>query len=72
MLSRDGLALSIWTQLSRFYLKLETESSLGNAVFCNVNRMVLLDKDRVMDNVKNVIFVLRYGRMIMNDELGGM
>jgi hypothetical protein len=38
-------------QLSRFYLKTETESSLRNVVFCNINRMMFLDKDSTMDNV---------------------
>jgi hypothetical protein len=33
-----------WAQLSRFYLKTETESSLQNVVFLNKNRM--------MDNVQ--------------------
>jgi hypothetical protein len=41
-----------WGQLSRFYLKTETESSLRNVVFCNINRTVFLDKDRTMDNVQ--------------------
>jgi hypothetical protein len=39
-----------WAQLSSFYLKTETESSLRNVVFCNTNRTVFLDKDRTMDN----------------------
>jgi hypothetical protein len=38
--------------LSMFYLKMETESSLWNVVFCNINRMMFLDKDRTMDNVQ--------------------
>jgi hypothetical protein len=29
-----------WAQLSRFYLKTETESSLGNVVFLNKKRAV--------------------------------
>jgi hypothetical protein len=29
-----------WAQLSMFYLKMETESSLWNIVFLNINRMV--------------------------------
>jgi hypothetical protein len=41
-----------WAQLSRFYLKTDTESSLRNVVFCNINRTVFLDKDRTMDNVQ--------------------
>jgi hypothetical protein len=43
---------SDWPQLSRFYPKPETESSLRNIVFWKINRMVLLDKDRMMDNVQ--------------------
>jgi hypothetical protein len=45
-----------WAQLSRFYLKTETESSLQNIVFWKINRMVFLDKDRTMDNVQKHIF----------------
>jgi hypothetical protein len=41
-----------WVQLSRFYLKTETESGLRNAVFWKINRMVFLDKDRMLDNVQ--------------------
>jgi hypothetical protein len=41
-----------WAQLSRFYLKTETEYNLRNAVFCNINRPVFLDKDRTIDNVQ--------------------
>jgi hypothetical protein len=41
-----------WAQLSRFYLKTETESSLWNVVFCNINRKAFLDEDRTMDNVQ--------------------
>jgi hypothetical protein len=41
-----------WVQLSRFYLKMETESSLRNVVFYNINRTVFLDKDRMMDNIQ--------------------
>jgi hypothetical protein len=32
-----------WTQLSRFQLKMETESSFRNTVFCNIHRKVFLD-----------------------------
>jgi hypothetical protein len=39
-------------KLSRFYLNTETESSLRNVMFCNINRTVFLDKDRMMDNVQ--------------------
>jgi hypothetical protein len=41
-----------WAQLSRFYLKTETEPSLRNVVFWNINRKVFLDKDRTMGNVQ--------------------
>jgi hypothetical protein len=41
-----------WAQLSRFYLKTETESSLRNVVFWKINRTVFLDKDKIMDNVQ--------------------
>jgi hypothetical protein len=41
-----------WAQLIRFYLKTETESSLRNVVFWNINRTVFLDKDRTMENVQ--------------------
>jgi hypothetical protein len=37
---RWGLALSIGPKLSRFHLKMETESSLRNVVFLNKNRTV--------------------------------
>jgi hypothetical protein len=41
-----------WAQLSGFYLKTEAESSIRNVVFCNMNIMVFLDKDRTTDNVQ--------------------
>jgi hypothetical protein len=41
-----------WAQLSRFYLKTETDSSLRNVVLCNINRAVYLHKDRTIDNVQ--------------------
>jgi hypothetical protein len=44
-----------WAQLSRLYLKMETESSLRNVVFCNINTTVFLDKDRIMDVKKHNI-----------------
>jgi hypothetical protein len=40
-----------WAQLRKFYLKTETECSLRNVVFCNINRTLFLDKYRTMDNV---------------------
>jgi hypothetical protein len=55
--SIDRASLDIGTsfidsvQLSGFYLKMKTESSLWN-VFCNINRTVFFDKDRTMDNVQ--------------------
>jgi 5'(3')-deoxyribonucleotidase len=44
-----------WPQLSRFHLNTETESSLQNVVFCNINRTLLLDKDMMMDVKKHNI-----------------
>jgi hypothetical protein len=41
-----------WAQLSKFYLKTETESSLRNVVFRKVHRTVFLNKDRTLDNVQ--------------------
>jgi hypothetical protein len=38
-----GTSSSSWTQLSRFYLKMETESSLQN--------IAILNKNSMMDNV---------------------
>jgi hypothetical protein len=45
-----------WAQLSRFYLKTETESSLRNVVFCNINRTVFLHKESWIMS-RNIIFV---------------
>jgi hypothetical protein len=39
------------TQLSRFYLKMETESSLRNVVFWKTNRKTFY-KDKTTDNVQ--------------------
>jgi hypothetical protein len=39
-------------QMSRFYLKAETESNFRNVVFRKINRTVFLDNDRTMDNVQ--------------------
>jgi hypothetical protein len=41
-----------WDQLSRFYLKMETESSLRNTVFWKINKTVFSDEDRTMENVQ--------------------
>jgi hypothetical protein len=41
-----------WAQLSGFYLKMETESSLQNVMSWKINRTAFLDKDRMMDNVQ--------------------
>jgi hypothetical protein len=41
-----------WAQLGRFYLKMETESCLRNAVFRKINRTVFLNKDRTMEIVQ--------------------
>jgi hypothetical protein len=51
-----------WAQLSRFYLKTETESSLRNVVFCKINRTVFLDKTRCRIISRNIIFVLTFHR----------
>jgi hypothetical protein len=40
-----------WVQLSRFYLKTETESSLRN---------VVLNKNRAMDNVQKYNICIKY------------
>jgi hypothetical protein len=47
-----GTSCIDWAQLSRFYLKTETEFSLRNVVFSNINIAVYLDKDRTMDNAQ--------------------
>jgi hypothetical protein len=41
-----------WAQLSMFYLKKETESSLQNVVFFNKKKNGVLDKNRAIDNVQ--------------------
>jgi hypothetical protein len=41
-----------WTQLSRSYLKTETECSLRNTVFWKNKHDSVLDKDKTMDNVQ--------------------
>jgi hypothetical protein len=48
----EGTSCIDWAQLSRFYLKTETESSFRKVVFWKMNRMVFLDKDRTVDNVQ--------------------
>jgi hypothetical protein len=48
----SGTSSVDWAQMSRFYLKTETESSLRNVVFWKINRTLFLDKDRTMDNVQ--------------------
>jgi hypothetical protein len=50
--SRHYTSSCLYRKVSKFYLKTEAESSLQNVVFCNVNRMVFLDKDRIIDNVQ--------------------
>jgi hypothetical protein len=47
-----GIIFVDWAQLSSFYLKTETESSLWKVVFWKINRTAILDKDRTMDNVQ--------------------
>jgi hypothetical protein len=51
-ISEIGISSINWAQLSRFYLKTETECSLQNVVFLNINRM--------MDMSRNIIFALMY------------
>jgi hypothetical protein len=45
-------------QMSRFYLKTETESSLRNAVFINKNRTVFYIKTERLTMFRNIIFIL--------------
>jgi hypothetical protein len=47
-----GTSAINWVQLSRFYLKMDIESSLRNVVFRKINRTVFLEKARTMDNVQ--------------------
>jgi hypothetical protein len=48
-----------WDQVSRFYLKTETESSLRYVVFWNIKQDGVLNKNRTMDNVqKRNIFII--------------
>jgi hypothetical protein len=54
-----------WAQLSRFYLKTETETSLRNVVFCNINRTVFLD------NTQKQIILLTYYRHKILDLIYG-
>jgi hypothetical protein len=49
-----------WAKLSRFYLKTETETSLRNVVFCNINRTTYSDKCRTMDNVQKHYICNKY------------
>jgi hypothetical protein len=49
---RAGLFWGEGVQLSRVYLKTETQFSLRNVAFWNIKRTVLLDKDRTMDNAQ--------------------
>jgi hypothetical protein len=49
-----------WTQLSRSYLKTETESSLRNTVLKNKQDGILKTRQWIMS--KNIIFVLMYHR----------
>jgi hypothetical protein len=51
-----------WNQLSRSYLKTETESSLRNVMFWKVNRTTFHTKTRRWILFKNAIFVLMYRR----------
>jgi hypothetical protein len=47
-----------WAQLSRFYLKTETESNLRSAVFLKINRTAFLDKEWIMS--KTIICSCQY------------
>jgi hypothetical protein len=47
-----GTSCIHWAQLSRFYQTTETESSLRNIRFWKINRTVILDQGRTMDNVQ--------------------
>jgi hypothetical protein len=56
-LPERGTSSIYWTQLSRCYLKAETESSLRNVVFWNINRTTFWTNTRRWVTSKNVIFV---------------
>jgi hypothetical protein len=45
-----------WAQLSRYYLKTETESSLRNIVFWDYKQECVLDENSTMDNVQKHIY----------------
>jgi hypothetical protein len=48
-------------QVSRFYLKTETESSFRNVVFWKINRTMFLDKDKMMGNVQKYnIYIITF------------
>jgi hypothetical protein len=51
-----------WVQLSRFCLKTETDSSLRNVLFRNMNRTVFSIKTVRWIITRNIIFVLMYNR----------
>jgi hypothetical protein len=51
-----------WAQLSRFYLKMETESSPRNVAFWEINMAVVLDKGRTTDNVQ----LMYHGRKLLD------
>jgi hypothetical protein len=59
-LTQIGTSSIDWDQLSRFYLKMETESSLRNVVFWNINRTVFLIKTAWLIKFRNIIIVLMY------------
>jgi hypothetical protein len=60
-----------WAQLSSFYLRTETKSSVRNEVLCKINRNLFLDKDRTVDSTKNVIlvFIQMYHRHKVSDRI---
>jgi hypothetical protein len=58
-----------WAQLSMFYLKMETESSLWNVVFQKINRTVFLHKDRMIDNVQKHNICNNFSALNFNTKL---
>jgi hypothetical protein len=57
-----------WTQLSRFYLKTETESSLRNVIL-NKKQDDVLNENTTMNMSRNVIFVLMCHRHKLFEDL---
>jgi hypothetical protein len=61
--SEIGASSVDWAQLSRFYLKTETESSLWIVVFWKINGV--LDKDRTLDNVQKHNIYIQFSLSIL-------